>query len=878
MKVNKLYYFSGTHWDREWYQTYQGFRFKLDRALREMIEYLEEHPEFPVFYFDGQTIVFEDFLEVSPEYSERLNRLIQEGRIVIGPWYTMPDEFLVSGEALIRNLKLGHRICEQYGTESWKVGYICDIFGHIAQMPQIFAGFDIHTAVLGRGTNENTTPMFFHWVSPDGTCCTTYKVPNYLGYGSFAPEVVGQRNRNEELSPNSGEFREKAKIYIDREIARSNTDTVVIMDAADHEPLHPFTPEYIEQIRNMYPSLEVVHGNFEEAFQRAQAFELPVKNGELIETASYPALYLHLITNTLSSRIDNKGRNDRCENLLEKWAEPFVVYLNTNHMPISKRYLDIAWKHLLQNHPHDSICGCSVDRVHDEMNFRFSQVESITDAITEEPLLSEVKEFRCIEDEGNTVLNLFSMSSFQEKRYVTVQIPFSTEYPSFQEPFGYEPIHAFRLLDVSGKELPYRIEKIRRNANLRTKSEVTVPVDLYTITFEVELEAFGCTRIEIQPQSELVRYPGRMADYEGNLENACMKVSIETDGRITIYDKRNGKTYSNLLGLLSDDELGDGWWSVRSKCGEITVRTRLESVEILANNETGASVRLVRSMDVPEEKWNLQSGMQRSTRKVPYVCETILTLNSNEDFLRVKTIVHNTARDHRLRMHLPTDTQSENYKVSQSFAFVERKAGIKEETLWYEETDPLEKNMSGIIYRTDKDGNGLAFISQYGIHEAGGDNDARSSMLITLLRSFSNTHTRNDETGGQVQGDWTYEFALKPLAGDTDNSLQKLQNRLCSMVYPLITDDSITFAGGQLHTEGNVVVSCVKPLDDGEGVAIRVYNTQTDVQPFTLHIGDMFTKAFLSNMMEENLTELAVSENTIHMEIPPAAIVSLNLF
>ncbi|MGN1099390.1 MAG: alpha-mannosidase, partial [Christensenellales bacterium] len=165
----RIYYFSGTHRDREWYQTYQGFRLMCVDFIDDMIDYLEKNPGFKVFHLDGQTIILQDYLEIMPENEQRLRRLIRDGRILIGPWYTMPDEFILSGESLIRNLRLGHRLSKEWGVSAWKNGYLCDIFGHISQMPQILSGFGIRTAVLGRGTNEAETPMFFEWKSPDGS-------------------------------------------------------------------------------------------------------------------------------------------------------------------------------------------------------------------------------------------------------------------------------------------------------------------------------------------------------------------------------------------------------------------------------------------------------------------------------------------------------------------------------------------------------------------------------------------------------------------------------------------------------------------------------------------------------------------------------------
>ena len=137
----KIFYINSTHWDREWYVPFQNFRYNLVEMVDGLLNILENDSSYRMFCFDGQTIALEDYLEVAPENADRLGKLIRDGRLLIGPWYVMPDEFLVSGESLIRNLVQGHAIARKWGVEAWKYGYVCDIFGHIAQLPQILNGF-----------------------------------------------------------------------------------------------------------------------------------------------------------------------------------------------------------------------------------------------------------------------------------------------------------------------------------------------------------------------------------------------------------------------------------------------------------------------------------------------------------------------------------------------------------------------------------------------------------------------------------------------------------------------------------------------------------------------------------------------------------------
>ena len=108
-KPYKAFIVPHTHWDREWYQTFQQFRIRLIDLINNLIDILEKDKTFSDFTLDGQTIVLEDYLEVHPERKGILKKYITEGKIHVGPWYILPDEFLVSAESIVRNLLLGKR-------------------------------------------------------------------------------------------------------------------------------------------------------------------------------------------------------------------------------------------------------------------------------------------------------------------------------------------------------------------------------------------------------------------------------------------------------------------------------------------------------------------------------------------------------------------------------------------------------------------------------------------------------------------------------------------------------------------------------------------------------------------------------------------------
>ena len=179
-----------THWDREWYQTFQQFRIRLVHTIDKLLDILDRDDKFKHFMLDGQTIVLDDYLEVQPEQEERLKRYISAGRIQVGPWYLQPDEFLVSGESLIRNLQIGLQRAAEFGG-GMRIGYVPDCFGHIAQLPQILQGFGIDNAVFWRGVGAEAHKSEFYWAAPDGTQVLVIHLAGPLGY--FSCQSVGFR-------------------------------------------------------------------------------------------------------------------------------------------------------------------------------------------------------------------------------------------------------------------------------------------------------------------------------------------------------------------------------------------------------------------------------------------------------------------------------------------------------------------------------------------------------------------------------------------------------------------------------------------------------------------------------------------------------------
>lgn len=850
--MKKIFYFSGTHWDREWYQTFQGFRLQLVDAIDSLIELLENDAEFSVFHLDGQTIVLEDYLEVRPEMKERLESLICRGRIVIGPWYCMPDEFLVSGEALIRNFQKGRSICKKIGVEPWKVGYICDIFGHVSQFPQILKNIGINRAVLGRGTNEHTTQAFFNWESPNGDAVTVFKLRDASGYGAYSMEVVGQRKKYQCADPESEEFAVKTKEYIDHEFSRYNGKIAVIADAMDHEPAHVETSKYIRKIAQLYPDAEVLHCNLMDAFDYVDKCNssIETKRGELIETARDEGAFLHLLTHTLSSRQSIKARNDSCQSIMERGLEPLYLFLKSQGVEYSKQYLNLAWTNLLQNHPHDSICGCSVDRVHEEMKFRFSQVESIYEAICQDASRKLTNGYKRV-GEGNILYVFNSMPKEEKQSTITMNLEFTPEYNSWQQPFGYQEIKAFRIFDESGKEVQYTIDKILTGGKVRTTSETVAPADIYTVTFNADLKPFGLTKFTIQEENKPVRMMEDWFVTDRIMDNGQIRVTLFENGKISIYDYKTNKTYSNLLGFADSSEIGDGWNSVGLATDEAIVSAKSVVIRKKKSSKAKTTFTVDLVYEVPKAVNYGHYGPERSEELCEMRIKHEISLCSSNRYVNVKTTVDNNAKDHILRLSFDNGI-SDRYFVNQIFDFVERKCGVDVSTSNWKENDCLQKNMQGIVGVRDENSCGLAFVSAGGLHECG---VTKHQIEVTLLRSFSKTYTTNGEVGGQENYTHSYEYVLHPIDENMDYTyLQNIQNKLSTKHLYFISKNDIENKM-TYNVEGDVCISSFKPCVNGDGKILRLFNLEDKNKEVLITVNNG-EKLYKCDFYEENDVEI----------------------
>jgi alpha-mannosidase len=817
-----VFYVPSTHWDREWYQEFQGFRYRLVKLVDKLLDILDREPGYGPFTFDGQTVCLEDYLEIRPERREKLAGYIQCGRIVVGPWYTMPDERLLSGESLIRNLLEGHQVARSFHGQAMKYGYLCDIFGHVAQMPQILCRSGIAAALLGRGTNENTHAAHFRWHSPDGSMVTTFTLPEADGYG-----MATRLHDAAATTEDPRQWREKviaeAEKIFRQERDRSPLPLQLWMDGIDHlEPTARMVPA-LQVLAEVLPKVEIKFSTLPEFAAAVAAYQdqLPVFDGEIVKTAEkLGGGYLYLISHCLSSHYPLKHANDQCQNLLEKWAEPCYVLAQASGQAPAPGYLRLAWRYLLKNQAHDSICGCSIDQVHKDMHYRFDQTRTICDNLLKDLFPEE----DIGKDNSGAALMLFSNLPFKRRTVVTAEIP-STAVTSHFSLVGFadDQVPCFILRDAVGNPVPYQLENYRTPLSLQ--DHATPGKRRIRFRFETEFTGVGNRSFTIEPSPGPVRDLETMLTAPLTAENEFLRVTVNGDGTVDLTDLASGRTYAKLLLFEDTAEMGDGWFHV-PPVDNATFYSSGGPAEIavVADGALAVSFRIEKTMRLPPAlDWTL---LQRSADRREFKIATTVTLKHGTPRLECQVAIKNNVADHRLRVLLPTGVVGDDYFAAQPFAVVTRKRGLDRATHNWKESDAEERSFLNFSGVTDARG-GLALLAGDGLHEIAVKDDAAGTMALTLFRSFKRTVRTTGETGGQLLGQtMAFHFALQPFSGAADyraliQATEDFTQAVRHVCRKRADADQTLF-----HlVEGKVMLSALKPAADNSGAAVlRLYN------------------------------------------------------
>ena len=680
-----------THWDREWYAPFQVFRLRLVDLLDRFLPEMEADPSYARFLLDGQMAVVDDYLAVRPEAEPVLRRLTGSGRLSMGPWYILMDEFLVSGETIVRDLQMGLERAAAFGG-AMEVGYLPDMFGHIAQMPQILRQAGFEHAVVWRGVPSAIDRSAFWWEAPDGSRVRAeYLFEGYSNGASIPDDAKALVRRIAAMEEELGDA-----LLAGPAGPGGHKASLLFMNGTDHEVPQPWLGRVVAEANEIQDDYHLVVTSLPEYLATAPTEGLPTWRGELRSGAR-----ANVLMGVASNRVDVKQAAAHAERALERLAEPLsALLLPAERWPAT--LLDEAWRLVVRNAAHDSICACSVDEVVDAVLHRYAEARQIGEGLAARAVDALGA---AVAEPGAVVVN-----PSQRPRSGLVEITVPGDGPVE----GAQLLRAARNrlegeLTVDGATLPTLLGGIRsqqlddstyvngvdvddtddgisivlhadtrlletllmediKNDILRrvagrpdavVKLRVDMPPSRRILTWMDEIPGYGWTtwRAEVPTVAPVV--------VEGSsMDNGLVKVGVdESDGTFSL-DGHGG------LGRLVDGgDAGDTY--NYSPPDEDQLVDRASSVEVFVV-ESGPMRGRVRIRSQYRWPARVEGRPRRRTGEVPVEVTTTVELRAGERFVRVSTAFENRCDDHRLRAHFPVPAAASVSRAECAFAVVER--------------------------------------------------------------------------------------------------------------------------------------------------------------------------------------------------------------
>lgn len=517
-----------THWDREWYREFEVFRLRLIKVFDNVLNLLENN-QIPCFYFDGQTSAIEDYLELNPEKEVLVRKLIKQKKLFIGPCYTLVDEFLTTGTCFRKNLEIGLKYAKNMGCEDF-IGYFADTFGHSKHVPTILKEFGINKAIVWRGCPEEIPSEFvFNGVN------TVNLVRGYF------LDIFSVDKTMEEKA-------EFLKEHLDR-IAEKSSNVLLMPIGADHLDVKGDITNQIKEVNKLLKDYEI------ELSSPFKYFEL-VKNNfkfkwndELRDNST-----TFILPGSYSARIDLKQCNIKSAYML-KLANLFQIFSQKKYKTKSyDNVVEYAYKLLLQNQAHDSICGCSIDSVHEENLIRCKKIMQIAETI--------INEIKLETGEQSLVINLSDHPFNGAVKFESHHKFSDKEYELLYSRKGFE------------EEILYDTNKIPMTEDYKT---------IYTYLAEVKNKAPSRLLSKTQKAYGGAYFESDLRISDNYLENSKVSILIK-NGKIIVKDKVKNVIYDNFIEFVDFKDVGDTY-NFAPKVNDKGVKGSIVSSSILRKGD-----------------------------------------------------------------------------------------------------------------------------------------------------------------------------------------------------------------------------------------------------------------------------------------------------
>ncbi|MFG2358783.1 alpha-mannosidase [Streptomyces sp. NPDC048521] len=750
------------HWDREWYEPFQVFRHRLVAALDTVLETAEADPDFR-FTVDGQMAAIEDYLQMRPENRDRIEALVTAGRLAIGPWLILLDEFLCSGETIVRNLQMGWAAAAELGG-SMPIGYLPDMFGHIAQMPQILARAGIEHAALWRGVPGTVDGHAFRWRAPDGSEVRTEFL--FDGYDNgldvlLVPDQIGRA---------LGEY---AQITA----GRWGGDPVLAMAGTDHNAPDPRLASWLRRASSDERPITIATLD---AYIRTHVRDevTTVVTGELRSHVRG-----NILPGVLSVRLGLKQRMAVAERTVDHAERMNALWSREDDAP----FLSLAWHKIIESTAHDSVVGSGTDETCEQVEARLAEAAQTARAVRDAALAEPAAR---VPGDGHLVANPLP---FPRTTLVEVDVagpsqgstPAATgadgtvrpvqlisEAPTVLSDERMDASHLERVLRrIHRRELfgrlidryeltpgslvfhlaevptsgPFDLLILRREVADAAAAHpgewrvTTLEEARATALVPVTVPASGLTSFRVGPSDRPaapVAAPARGDETARTLSNGLVEVVIAADGTLDVTGA-DGTVLRGVGRLVDGGDRGDSY-NYAPPAHDVLVSTPAKTaVELLESGPLRSRMRVTRVYEWPvalSDDRDLRSG-----RTLPTPVETLVEVRAGEPFVRLTTSFLNQSADHRLRFHVPLPEPAAVSASAGQFAVTER--GLTAEGGWGEYPIPTFPASSFVSA-----GAVTVLLDHSGEYELVDDGRELALTLLRAIGSISvNIHPLRDE-------------------------------------------------------------------------------------------------------------------------------------
>ena len=848
-----------THWDREWYLPFRRFQVRLVRLMDKVIKLLESGKH-PYFVLDGQTIMLEDYLEAKPWMKERIHALIKSGKLIVGPWYVVPDMFIPSGESLWKNLELGEKITREY-EGAGDVAYSPDSFGIAGQMPQIYSYFGKKYTMYTRGQRfEKEIPETFGpemFTAPDGTSLLAEFGAYNLGVELVLPTIWKHIDRHHVT-------REWAEELMGKMLAGYDKDGFpyknrMLICGIDHiEPRENFN-EVLGFLRDAFPDVEFVGSNQDQYFEALEKeiqslvdYQIREVKGE--QRGNYKEHFV--LGNVMSSRMDIKMQNREAENLLFS----YISGLDMHEKPRDDfEFLDrdamiaIAQRELIKCHPHDSICTCSVDETNADTKNRLNGVKQIADEIIKDDMLKIGASLNGHGRKG--AILVYNCLPYERTMLVEgkLSIPYKVEGDCISD--GEKILEGseaevlfYKRADLEDLKYVYFEELEKDTTRVTILDKDTGDQDLLTglsyrfVAENVPAMGFKTFYLADRGTEEQCSAVGdkacQCAASADTIENEILKLTVNPDGTVDILDKKTGRLLKNAHKIECSADEGDEYTYSNARGLCCTVQNG--KVLAISQAENSSSIQVLYELNLP---WNQTAEAGDKTGapgtnscngpKISIL--STFTLKKGSDTVDIQSDIQNEAEGFRLRALFAASGQTEKAYSDTAFDLTARPV--------YHVSELGPKNIMtmpcrNLVYVPDN--YDLAIYSASSQEYETVNTDEGSLTALTLLRSVGNVYCMElltrDETSmghgcrwftedGKMKGKTTVRYAVR--MADKGKTAEEICSEALSWQLPLLcwgvapegTRETADFGGFALN---GAVLSKVDKK--GDTIIARIYN------------------------------------------------------